>query len=54
MSTPGFYALAKPYDAGADGTYSVSPIPLNLKGVFEGLGNQVTSVSIITTSRKAT
>jgi hypothetical protein len=42
----GFYALAKSYDASGDGTYSVSPIPIHLKGVFEGLGNQVTSVSI--------
>jgi hypothetical protein len=35
----GFYALAKPYDASVDGTYSVSPIPTTFSGGFEGLGN---------------
>ena len=42
----GFYALAKSYDASADGTYSTSPITTPLSGALEGLGNQIASLSI--------
>src|ERR1051326_828960 len=36
----GFYALAKPYDASVDGTYSASPIGTKLSGSFDALGNK--------------
>jgi hypothetical protein len=42
----GFYALAKSYNAGKDGTYSQSPISTALLGMFEGLGNQLTQFSM--------
>jgi len=42
----GFYALAKPYDASADGTYTVSAIPVRLEGVFEGLGNTISNFTL--------
>jgi len=42
----GFYALAKPYDASADGAYSSSPIATTLDGTLEGLGNAVSNLTI--------
>jgi hypothetical protein len=42
----GFYALAKSYDASADGTYSSSPIPTTFGGAFEGLGNEISNLRI--------
>lgn len=42
----GFYALAKPYDASADGTYSSSPIGVLFQGIFEGLGNRFLNLSL--------
>ncbi|HSC19339.1 MAG TPA: hypothetical protein VLC74_10525 [Rhizomicrobium sp.] len=39
----GFYALAKPYDASADGTYASSAIGTTFTGWFEGLGNAVSN-----------
>ena len=42
----GFYALAKPYDASADGTFSWSPIPTAFKGHFDGLGNPVSNLTL--------
>src|SRR6185312_7539156 len=42
----GFYALAKPYDASADGTYTSSPVSSGFSGTFEGLGNTVSNLSI--------
>lgn len=41
----GFYALAKPYDASVDGTYTAPPIRGVFKGVFDGLGNPISNVS---------
>ena len=35
----GFYALAKDYDASADGAYVSAVIPTAFKGTFEGLGH---------------
>jgi hypothetical protein len=36
----GAFALANSYDASRDGTYASSPVPTNLLGNFEGLGNR--------------
>ncbi len=43
----GNYALAKSYDASADGTYSNAPISNTFNGVFEGLGNSLLNLSIV-------
>ncbi len=43
----GFYALAKPYDASVDGTYASTPINLEFTGLFDGLGNEISSISVI-------
>lgn len=43
----GHYALARNYDAKADGTYPASPIPATLSGAFEGLGHRITGLSIL-------
>jgi hypothetical protein len=42
----GAFALANSYDASADGTYSESPIQTALTGLFEGLGNSISNLSI--------
>lgn len=42
----GFYALAKPYDAKADGIYSDAPIPTTFNGTFDGLGNAISRLNI--------
>ncbi|HEY5047188.1 MAG TPA: GLUG motif-containing protein [Rhizomicrobium sp.] len=42
----GFYALARNYDAGVDGTYSTSPIATTLSGTVQGLGNTISNLSI--------
>ncbi|HEX3653384.1 MAG TPA: hypothetical protein VHU18_11235, partial [Rhizomicrobium sp.] len=39
----GFYALAKPYDASVDGTYTTSPIATTFAGVVEGSGNTISN-----------
>lgn len=41
-----FYALAKNYNAGKDGTYTQSPIATMFTGTFEGLGNTISGLSI--------
>jgi filamentous hemagglutinin family protein len=40
------YALANNYDASADGVYRSSPVPTEFGGVFEGLGNTISNLSI--------
>ncbi|HEX3945209.1 MAG TPA: hypothetical protein VHW69_14080 [Rhizomicrobium sp.] len=42
----GFYALAKPYDASADGIYTSSPTQVVFQGVFEGMGNGISKFSM--------
>ncbi|HEX3666073.1 MAG TPA: GLUG motif-containing protein, partial [Rhizomicrobium sp.] len=42
----GFYALAKPYDASVDGTYTTSPIATTFAGVVEGSGNTISNLTI--------
>jgi hypothetical protein len=42
----GDFALANNYDASADGTYGASPIQTVTTGVFEGLGNAISHLSI--------
>ena len=42
----GDYALANNYDASHDGTYARSPVSTELSGVFEGLGNNISNLSI--------
>ncbi|HLY07356.1 MAG TPA: GLUG motif-containing protein [Rhizomicrobium sp.] len=42
----GNYALANSYDASGDGTYSASPVPTTYGGIFEGLGNAISNLSI--------
>ncbi|MBV9571575.1 MAG: hypothetical protein JO056_10085 [Alphaproteobacteria bacterium] len=41
----GFFALAIPYDASIDGTYTVAPITTGFRGAFEGLGNEISNLS---------
>jgi hypothetical protein len=41
----GFYALAKQYDASADGPYSDTPVKGSFNGIFEGLGNAITNLT---------
>src|SRR5436305_8046911 len=40
----GNFALARSYDAKADGRYSHSPIPTKFKGNLEGLGNTISNL----------
>ena len=42
----GFYALAKPYDASVDGTYSSAPVGTKFFGLFSGLGNTISNVAV--------
>jgi hypothetical protein len=42
----GAYALANSHDAKKDGTYSNSPVTTTFMGIFEGLGNSVSNLSI--------
>lgn len=42
----GKFALAAPYDASQDGTYSTVPIPTQFVGSFDGLGNTISNLSI--------
>jgi len=45
-SPAGFFALAKDYDAGPDGTYTDTAVPTELTGTFEGLGHTVANFSV--------
>jgi hypothetical protein len=45
----GNYALAKSYNAAPDGTYAASPIKKDFNGIFEGLGNTISNLSITDT-----
>jgi hypothetical protein len=45
----GLFALANPYDASKDGTYSASPVTTNFLGAFEGLGNTISNISVDST-----
>jgi len=42
----GRFALANGYDASGDGTYTSNPIPKIFGGVFDGLGNAISNLSI--------
>jgi hypothetical protein len=42
----GYYALAGSYDASVDGVYSHAPVAVDLDGTFEGLGNQVSNLTV--------
>ncbi|MGD0192496.1 MAG: GLUG motif-containing protein [Rhizomicrobium sp.] len=42
----GAYAFSAAYDANHDGTYSQSPVPTTLTGLFEGLGNTISNISV--------
>ena len=42
----GAYALAKDYDASADGSYARAPVGVLLRGRFEGLGHAIQNLSI--------
>ncbi|MBV9571915.1 MAG: hypothetical protein JO056_11810 [Alphaproteobacteria bacterium] len=37
----GYFALAKPYDASVDGTYSGAAVLSDFQGIYEGLGNSI-------------
>jgi hypothetical protein len=45
-NSKGHYALAHDYDAKADGIYTASPIVTLFEGTFEGLGNQISHLTI--------
>jgi filamentous hemagglutinin family protein len=42
----GNYALADSYNAKADGTYASAPVPTTFTGIFEGLGNTISNLTI--------
>ncbi|HEX4078161.1 MAG TPA: GLUG motif-containing protein [Rhizomicrobium sp.] len=42
----GFFALANSYNARTDGTYGTVPVPTAFSGVFEGLGNWISNLTI--------
>lgn len=47
QNNEGLYALARSYDASADGTYDHAPVPmLRIHGVVEGLGNVISGLSV--------
>ncbi|MGD0866692.1 MAG: filamentous hemagglutinin N-terminal domain-containing protein, partial [Rhizomicrobium sp.] len=52
-SPSGYYALANDYNASADGTYATSPISVTFTGMFEGLGNTISELTIDNTSGSA-
>lgn len=41
----GYFALAAPYDAAGE-TYTGAPVPTEFTGIFEGLGNRITHLTI--------
>ncbi|HEY5048439.1 MAG TPA: GLUG motif-containing protein [Rhizomicrobium sp.] len=43
----GYYALANSYDATGDGTYAHPPIATSFTGIFEGLGNIISNLSVV-------
>jgi hypothetical protein len=43
----GNYALAQNYDAGPDGTYGGAPVTATFTGIFEGLGNTISDLTIV-------
>jgi filamentous hemagglutinin family protein len=45
-NTGGSFALAKSYNASADGTYSSAPVATTFSGIFTGLGNSIANLSI--------
>jgi hypothetical protein len=45
-SPNGRFALANYYDASGDGTYTSNPIPTVFVGIFDGLGNAISNLSI--------
>jgi hypothetical protein len=47
----GAYALATDYDAAADGVYKATPIPTDLSGAVEGLGNAISNLKMHFKSR---
>jgi hypothetical protein len=49
----GSYALARSYDASGDGTYTSRPVSGTFTGVFEGLGNEFSNVSINISSNES-
>jgi len=42
----GFYALTKDYNAAHDGTYTDSPVTTIFSGIFDGLGHDVSNLSV--------
>jgi len=42
----GYFALADNYNARADGTYSSAPIATYFSGVFQGLGNNISGLTV--------
>ena len=49
----GDYALIRSYDAANDGTYPNSPITTAFTGSFDGLGNTISNVTLVATSKNA-
>jgi hypothetical protein len=49
----GNYALAKSYDASADGTYRATPMPGVFSGNVEGLGHTISNLTIRTPLKKS-
>jgi hypothetical protein len=43
----GYFALAGNYDASKDGTYTGAPIATEFSGTFEGLGNTISNLTVV-------
>ena len=48
----GAYALAAGYNASKDGVYATSPIPTTFTGSFNGLGNEISNLTINDTAQQ--
>jgi hypothetical protein len=48
----GFYALAKSYDASADGIHAQAPMPGTFSGSLEGLGHTISNLTVRTSHKK--
>jgi hypothetical protein len=50
INSSGHFALANSYDASTDGTYTSSPVTTIFSGTFEGLGNTISNLTIVSDS----
>jgi hypothetical protein len=46
LNPSGYFALAGNYNAGIDGSYKSSPVAATFTGIFEGLGNTISNLTV--------